>query len=80
MLDAVGGLDNLFHKNDRDGMDYSNRLDVTYKDMGGLPDVDTENISFQQYFYEFLKDCVYLGADGFRIDTAKHISLPDDPD
>ncbi len=79
LFDAAGGEDALYHKTGKTAGGYTDRLELTYYEMGGLPDVDTENISFQQYFYEFLKDCVFLGADGFRIDTAKHISLPDDP-
>lgn len=78
LLDAVGGIDNLYHKENNSGMDYSDRLSVTYDDMGGLPDVDTENPDFQEYFYAYLEDCINCGADGFRIDTAKHIALPDD--
>ncbi|WP_051198000.1 starch-binding protein [Butyrivibrio sp. MB2005] len=78
MIDAVGGLDNLYHKGKNSSMNYSNRLSVTYDDMGGLPDVDTENDDFQEYFYAYLQDCINCGADGFRIDTAKHIALPDD--
>ena len=81
LLNAVGGMDNLYHINGADtsrDMNYSDRVSTTYDPMGGLPDVDTENDAFQQYFYEFLQDCVACGADGFRIDTAKHIALPDD--
>ena len=79
LKEAAGGNDALYHTTGKTGGGYTDRLELTYYSMGGLPDVDTENAGFQQYFYEFLKDCVYLGADGFRIDTAKHISLPDDP-
>lgn len=79
LYEAAGGKDSLYHTTGMTAGGYSDRLELTYYQMGGLPDVDTENISFQEYFFEFLKDCVYLGADGFRIDTAKHIALPDDP-
>lgn len=81
LLQAVDGKENLYHINGDDvsrQMNYSDRVSTTYDPMGGLPDVDTENEAFQQYFYEFLKDCVACGADGFRVDTAKHIALPDD--
>lgn len=57
---------------------WSDRYDCTRKKMGGLPDVDTENTGFQNYFIAFLNDCIACGADGFRYDTAKHIGLPDD--
>ena len=76
---AAGGEDSLYHIGAKTGsMAYDNRISVTYDAMGGLPDVDTENAGFQNYFYEFLEDCIACGADGFRIDTAKHIALPDD--
>ena len=44
-----------------------------------MPDVNTENKDFQDYFIKYLNDCIACGADGFRYDTAKHIGLPDDP-
>ncbi len=81
LLEAVDGIDNLYHIKGDDitrNINYSDRVSVVYDPMGGLPDVDTENHAFQAYFYDFLKDCVACGADGFRIDTAKHIALPDD--
>ena len=58
---------------------YSDRFQCTRYSMdGGLPDVDTENRGFQNYFIKFLNDCIASGADGFRYDTAKHIGLSDD--
>lgn len=81
LIQAGGGsLDLLFHENnDKDIRDYSNRLECTTSKMGGLPDINTERPSFQDYFLEFINDCIACGADGFRYDTAKHIGLPDDP-
>lgn len=79
LLNAVGGIDKLFHKgNERDIADWGDRLQCTTYKMGGLPDVNTENPDFQNYFFKFINRCVELGADGFRYDTAKHIGLPDD--
>lgn len=81
LIEAGGGsLDTLYHKNSAyDLNDYSSRLACTTYKMGGLPDINTERTSFQDYFIEFLNDCIACGADGFRYDTAKHIGLPDDP-
>ena len=80
LLDAVGGLENLYHSN---GMvtitDYTDDEQRTLWAVGGLYDVNTENPDFQNYFIDFLNDCIACGADGFRYDTAKHIGLPDDP-
>lgn len=76
LIDAAGGSwDTLLHKTIANP---TGRISTTYT-YNGLLDVDTENVGFQQYFYEFLMDCLKCGADGFRIDTAKHIALPDDP-
>ena len=45
---------------------------------GNLPDLDTSNPHVQERCLQFLKDCIDIGLDGFRIDTAKHIETPDD--
>lgn len=81
LIKAGGGsLETLYHKgNEKDLTDYSNRLACTTYKMGGLPDINTERPSFQDYFIDFINDCIACGADGFRYDTAKHIGLPDDP-
>lgn len=81
LIDAVGGMGNLFHANNNKGdiTDYGNRLECTTYKMGGLPDINTENKAFQDYFIKYINDCIDCGADGFRYDTAKHIGLPDDP-
>ena len=80
LIDAVGGLDKLYHEgNDKDINNYGDRLQCTTYKMGGLPDIDTENKAFQDYFIAYLNDCIECGADGFRYDAAKHIALPDDP-
>ena len=79
-IDAVGGIENLYHKNnDHEIRSYSNREECTTAKMGGLPDVNTENPLFQAYFMKYINDLIDCGADGFRYDTAKHIGLPDDP-
>ena len=75
-----GSFETLFHKNNsKDISDYGDRLQCTTAKMGGLPDINTERPSFQEYFFKFINDCIDCGADGFRYDTAKHIGLPDDP-
>lgn len=80
LLNAVGGLDNLYHENnDKDISDYNNRLQCTTYKMGGLPDINTENKAYQDYFIKFINDAIDCGADGFRYDAAKHIGLSDDP-
>lgn len=80
LIDAVGGMDNLYHENGFNEIsDWSDRLECTTGQVGGLPDVNTENKDFQDYFIKYLNECIACGADGFRYDTAKHIGLPSDP-
>ena len=80
LINAVGGLDKLYHKgNERGIINYNNRLETTTYKMGGLPDVNTENPDFQLYYMNYVNDLIDCGADGLRYDTAKHIGLPDDP-
>lgn len=81
LIQAAGSsLDDLYHENSKyDMSNFSDRLQLTTYKMGGLPDVNTENPGFQDYFLEFLDQAIDAGADGFRFDTAKHIGLEDDP-
>lgn len=80
LIDAAGGMDELYHENGfTEIVHWDDRLECTTGQMGGLPDVNTENRAFQDYFITYLNECIACGADGFRYDTAKHIGLPDDP-
>lgn len=77
---AVGGHENLFHANGFNPIvDWNDRFQCTTGEMGGLPDVNTENPDFQHYYLQYVNDLINLGARGFRYDTAKHIGLPSDP-
>lgn len=77
---AVGGHDNLYHANGFTPIrDYNDRYQSTSGEMGGLPDVNTENPDFQKYYLQYVNDLINLGARGFRYDTAKHIALPGEP-
>lgn len=77
---AVGGHDNLYHASGFTPIrDYNDRRECTTGEMGGLPDVNTENPDFQHYYLQYVNDLINLGARGFRYDTAKHIGLPSDP-
>lgn len=80
LYNAVGGFDNLYHGNGFNAITkWGDRYECTTGEMGGLPDVDTENPDFQVYFLNYLNDLIECGADGFRYDTAKHIGVPSDP-
>ncbi len=77
---AVGGHEKLFHANGFTPIkDYNDRYECTTGEMGGLPDVNTENPDFQHYYMTYVNDLLSLGVKGFRYDTAKHIGLPSDP-
>ena len=77
---AVGGHDNLYHDNGfKPITKWNDRMECTTGEMGGLPDVNTENPDFQYYYLQYVNDLINLGARGFRYDTAKHIGLPSDP-
>ena len=57
-------------------INYNSRYSITHGSMGGLPDLNTENTKIQNYVANYLKECIDCGADGFRFDAAKHISVP----
>ena len=53
--DAVGGHENLYHANGFNEIsDYNDRLQCTTGQMGGLPDVNTENPDFQYYYMTYI--------------------------
>lgn len=44
-----------------------------------LPDLNTANPYVQERALALLKECIDVGIDGFRLDAAKHIETPTDP-
>lgn len=77
---AVGGHDKLYHANGLNEIqDYNDRYQCTTGQMGGLPDVNTENPDFQHFYMQYINELIANGVRGFRYDTAKHIGLPSDP-
>lgn len=77
---AVGGHENLYHANGLTPIvKWDDRFQCTTGEMGGLPDVNTENPDFQAYYMTYVNDLIKCGVRGFRYDTAKHIGLPSDP-
>ncbi len=80
LIAAAGGSDRLYHANGLTPItQWNDRMECTTGEMGGLPDVNTENPDFQYYYMQYVNDLINLGARGFRYDTAKHIGLPSDP-
>lgn len=77
---AVGGHQNLYHANGLTPIrNWNDRYECTTGEMGGLPDVNTENPDFQAYYMGYVNELIACGVRGFRYDTAKHIGLPSDP-
>ncbi|MBQ3543802.1 MAG: MucBP domain-containing protein [Lachnospiraceae bacterium] len=76
--------DSCWHLNGSTYIDYGNQhrngdtTSLTHG-FGGWPDLNTGNTKVQNAIISLLKECVDLGADGFRFDAAKHIELPTDP-
>ncbi len=52
---------------------YQDRWQVTQRNLGSLPDLNTQDQRVQDMHVRFLNKCIDLGADGFRFDAAKHI-------
>ena len=78
LINAAGG--DLYHANGfHEITQWTDRYECTTGQMGGLPDVNTENKGFQEYYLKFCNDVIACGGDGFRYDTAKHIGVPSDP-
>ena len=50
-----------------------------YYAWGNLPDLNTANPLVQSRSLSLLKECIDVGIDGFRLDAAKHIETPTDP-
>lgn len=81
MINAAGGSTEgtLFHSNGIDtSVNYNNRYSVIQNEMGGLPDLNTENTGLQNYLISYLKGLISDGVSGFRWDAAKHIGLPNE--
>ncbi len=76
-IEAEYNKDEYFHSTKRDASNKSRAAQVSLN-VGGLPDLNTSNKTVQGWVYQLLEDCVALGADGFRFDTAKHIETPSD--
>ncbi|MEE3428078.1 MAG: alpha-amylase family glycosyl hydrolase [Ruminococcus sp.] len=52
--------------------------DLTRGCTSRLPDLKTEDQRVQDAIYEYLRELVDAGIDGFRFDAAKHIETPSD--
>ena len=76
--------DSCWHLNGSTGIDYgSPKRDGSTTSLtwgfGGWPDLNTGSKKVQNGVIDLLKECIDLGADGFRFDAAKHIEVPTDP-
>ncbi|MFD8998202.1 alpha-amylase [Streptomyces abikoensis] len=69
--------DTDFHTCRRPISDYTSRTDVQNCELVGLADLDTGNDHVRTAIAGYLDDLLSLGADGFRVDAAKHIAADD---
>ncbi|MFF1547707.1 alpha-amylase family protein [Streptomyces sp. NPDC058291] len=58
-------------------VDYTDRWNVQHCELVGLADLDTGEEYVRKTIAGYLNDLLGLGADGFRIDAAKHIDAAD---
>ncbi|MGK5639858.1 alpha-amylase [Streptomyces sp. URMC 126] len=69
--------DDDFHRCRRPVSDYTRRDDVQNCELVGLADLDTGSERVRDRLARYLDDLLALGADGFRIDAAKHVPSAD---
>ncbi|MFC5724080.1 alpha-amylase family protein [Streptomyces gamaensis] len=69
--------DQDFHTCRRPVANYTDRAEVQNCELVGLADLDTGSAYVRGRIAAYLDDLVSLGADGFRIDAAKHIAETD---
>ena len=62
-----------WHDITKNTYNFDDRYEVTQYCMTGLPDLNTANSTVQWHCTNLLKEAIEAGADGFRIDAAKHI-------
>lgn len=68
-----------YHENFWDGYDVNEITRSLTRDCtSGLPDLDTSTAVVQTAIYDYMKELIESGADGFRIDAAKHIETSQD--
>ena len=70
---------NMTYKEDKNRFSQdASTYDLTRGCTSRLPDLKTEDSRVQNAIYDYLKELVDCGIDGFRIDAAKHIETPND--
>ncbi|MDR1254080.1 MAG: hypothetical protein LBJ95_03605 [Oscillospiraceae bacterium] len=70
----------FFHTILADAVEATDRFTQTHGQLGGLPDLNTENQDLQQIIINFLLSLIGCGVDGLRFDAAQHIELPEESD
>lgn len=69
---------NMTYQYEWNGPENTCTNDLTRGCTSRLPDLKTEDSRVQNAIYDYLKELVDTGIDGFRFDAAKHIETPDD--
>lgn len=74
-MKGVGDSDNIYHHTQACGSgDYDNYNAQTFHIANDCIDLETENPLVDDYLVKAYKKYINMSVDGFRIDTAKHIS------
>jgi alpha-amylase len=66
-----------FHSCKKNIQNYNDPADFQFCELGGLPDLATEQPAVRQTIANYLQYMADLGVSGFRIDAAKHIVQAD---
>ncbi len=69
---------NMTYQYEWNGPEDTCTRDLTRGCTSRLPDLKTEDQRVQDAIYDYLKELVDAGIDGFRFDAAKHIETPQD--
>ena len=56
---------------------YDSLWETTHCELGGLPDLATEQTAVREKIAGYLNDLISLGVSGFRVDAAKHFGSDD---
>jgi Glycosidases len=81
-LDINDKVDDFFkkealYKENVNVQDWNDRYCITHQCIG-MRCLNLAHTDLQRRAYIFLKQLIYLGVDGFRLDAAKHIALPEE--
>ena len=69
--------DNKYFWKEKQLINYNNRYSITHH-CNGCPSTRTDNFDYIDLVADFLNELIEIGVDGFRVDSCKMISLPEE--